>query len=174
MLRRVTLTRELTKAWMAGPPRRHRHHDPSVGEKFCVGAWDDSRGVLCGVAQAGRPVAKSSDHRRILEVTRVCTDGTRNACSFLYASCRDVARGLGYFAVLTYTLDSESGASLRALGWWGEPEATPGRPWGCPSRPRSGGGLGAKTRWVYFLQDWPPVVEPEARASSQLSLLEVA
>lgn len=47
---------------------------------------------------------------------RVCTDGTHNASSFLYGRCRRIAVAMGYTSVITYTLQSESGDSLRASG----------------------------------------------------------
>ena len=54
----------------------HRHNKPPVGHKFSVGLFDDER--LVGVAVAGRPVARMLDDGMTLEVTRTCTDGTRN------------------------------------------------------------------------------------------------
>ena len=60
----------------------HRHNRPTVGCKFAVGAAVD--GKLVGVAIAGRPVARRLDDGKTLEILRVATDGTPNACSFLY------------------------------------------------------------------------------------------
>jgi hypothetical protein len=93
----------------------HRHNLPTVGGKFAVGVVDDE-GKLVGVAIAGRPVSRPLDDGETLEVLRVCTDGTPNACSFLYARCDKIARLMGYERVITYTLASEGGASLRAVG----------------------------------------------------------
>lgn len=114
--------------------RFHRHSLPTVGGKFALGAEDDA-GTQVGVAVAGRPVARRLDDGRTLEVLRVCTDGTPNACSFLYARVARIARLMGYVQVITCTLASEGGASLRAVG------ATPTGPlgsheWGNPNRPR--------------------------------------
>ena len=113
--------------------RHHRHNAPTVGGKFALGAAVD--GQLVGVAVAGRPVSRRLDDGKTLEVLRVCTDGTPNACSFLYARCARIARLMGYERIITYTLESEGGASLRAVG------ATPTGPlgsheWGNPTRPR--------------------------------------
>jgi len=99
-----------------------------------VGAANDE-GKLVGVAVAGRPVSRRLDDGLTLEVLRVCTDGTPNACSFLYARCAKIARLMGYERVITYTLTSEGGASLRAVG------AKPTGPldsheWVNPNRPR--------------------------------------
>lgn len=93
----------------------HRHHSPPAGYKFAVGLDVDGR--LCGVAVAGRPVARNLDDGYTLEVTRVATDGTKNACSKLYGACVRASVALGYNRLVTYTLPSEGGASLRAAGW---------------------------------------------------------
>ena len=93
----------------------HRHHDAAWGHKFSLGAYKD--GKLVGVAICGRPSGRKLDDGKTLEVTRLCTDGTRNACSFLYAACARRAFREGYERILTYILRSENGASLRAAGW---------------------------------------------------------
>ena len=93
----------------------HRHHKPVVGHKFSIGCEADGR--LAGVAIVGRPVSRYLDDGKTLEVNRLCTDGTKNACSFLYAAAARAARAMGYQRIITYTLDSESGSSLRAAGW---------------------------------------------------------
>lgn len=93
--------------------QHHRHHGATIGCKFCISVVDDS-GQLHGVAVCGRPVSRYLDDGFTLEINRVCTDGTRNACSMLYgASCR-IAKAMGYRKVITYTLESETGASLKA------------------------------------------------------------
>lgn len=152
--------------------RLHRHHAPSVGWRFGIGAWHSERGLV-GVIVVGRAVARGIDQERVVEVTRCCTDGTRNACSFLYAAAARVAEWLGFDAIITYTLDAESGASLRALVWWGEESATPGKSWSVPSRPRDterkGDALGAKTRWLKLLGDFSAVPQTRA-ASSEMNL----
>jgi hypothetical protein len=93
----------------------HRHNIPPVGGKFAVACYDDDR--LCGVAMCGRPVARYSNDGFTLEIYRNCTDGTYNACSKLYGACIRVARGMGYKKAITYTLESENGASLRAANF---------------------------------------------------------
>lgn len=93
----------------------HRHHKPVVGHKFSLGAM---RGpVLVGVVIVGRPVARMRDDGLTLEVTRLCTDGNRNACSFLYGAAARAAFALGYKRIGTYILRSETGTSLKATGW---------------------------------------------------------
>ena len=111
----------------------HRHHRPPVSWKFGVGVEEDGR--LAGVAMAGRPVARGLDDGRTLEVTRLCTDGTRNACSMLYSAIRRAAKALGYTRLVTYILETESGTSLMAAGWH-RVCLTAGGSWSCPSRPR--------------------------------------
>ena len=90
----------------------HRHNIPPTGGKFAVACWLDT--VMCGVAICGRPVSRYSDDGDTLEIYRVCTDGTRNACSKLYGACVRIARDMGYKRVITYTLVTEDGASLKA------------------------------------------------------------
>ena len=93
----------------------HRHHKRPVGHKFSIAVYDDDR--LCGVAMVGRPVSRYFDDDVTLEVNRVCTDGTRNACSILYGAAWRAAKALGYRRIVTYTLESENGASLRAANY---------------------------------------------------------
>ncbi len=93
----------------------HRHNLPTNGHKWSVAVYDGER--LCGVAISGRPIARKLDDGLTIEIRRVCTDGTENACSKLYGACCRVARAMGYKRVVTYTLKSEPGASLRASGF---------------------------------------------------------
>lgn len=94
----------------------HRHHKPPRGAKFCIGVIDET-GLLRGVAMVGRPVARHMDDGLTAEVNRTCTDGCKNANSFLYAAAWRVAREMGYLRILTYTQAEESGVSLKAAGW---------------------------------------------------------
>ena len=129
-LQAVPVTLEAANAFVRD---RHRHHTSVVGHKFSVGAAAD--GALVGVAIVGRPVSRVRDDGRTLEVTRLCTDGTRNACSFLYGRAARIAFAFGYSRIGTYIRADEDGASLRAAGWRliGQ---TKGRSWDCQSRPR--------------------------------------
>lgn len=113
----------------------HRHHNPVVGHKFSIGAVDDNKNLV-GVAIVGRPVSRYLDNGKTLEVTRLCTDGTYNACSFLYSRCARIAKDMGYEKIITYILESENGASLKASGWKLEQENAGGGSWNVPSRPR--------------------------------------
>jgi hypothetical protein len=113
--------------------QHHRHHKPPVGHKFSVAANDGARVV--GVVIVGRPVARGLDDDYTLEVSRLATDGTRNACSMLYRAAWRAAKALGYRRLVTYTLPEEGGASLRAAGFRLIGQAGGGS-WSCPSRPR--------------------------------------
>jgi hypothetical protein len=96
--------------------RYHRHHRPVTnGYRFCLAVADGEKVV--GVAIVGNPVARSLSDGWTVEVRRTCTDGTRNANSMLYGAAWRAARALGYKKLVTYTLPSESGSSLRGAGW---------------------------------------------------------
>ena len=112
----------------------HRHHDHAQGDKYRIGCLYN--GKLVGVVQVGRPVSRILDDGNTCEVTRLCTDGTKDACSFLYAKAAEVARLLGYSKIITYILDSEPGTSLKAAGWQYE-ETIHGHSWNTKSRPRN-------------------------------------
>jgi len=113
--------------------RLHRRHKPVVGHLFSLGAVLDDQ--LVGVAIVGRPVARMRDDGVTAEVTRLCTDGTRNACSFLYGAAARAAFALGFTRIGTYILASEDGTTMRAAGWRKIGE-TKGGSWSRPSRER--------------------------------------
>lgn len=113
--------------------QHHRHSNPVRGHKFSIGVLE--RDQVVGVAIVGRPVARGLDDGETLEALRVCTDGTRNACSFLYSAAWRATRALGYGKLVTYTLATEGGASLRAAGWRVVGEVSK-RSWDTPTRPR--------------------------------------
>ena len=111
----LTLTPINLKTANAFVQQHHRHHKPTRGHKFSIGVSDN--GALVGVAICGRPVARRLDDGYTLEVNRLCTDGTPNACSILYAAAYRAARAMGYNKVVTYILDTENGSSLKAAGY---------------------------------------------------------
>lgn len=127
----------------------HRHNRPPLGGLFALGAELDGR--LLGVAITGRPVARGLQDGFTAEVTRTCTlpGAPKGTVSFLYAACRRVAFSLGYRKIITYTLASESGASLRGAGWEDEKHLRPRKGWTTPSRVRKPGTVDnvAKIRW---------------------------
>ncbi len=112
----------------------HRHHRARHGlNLFAVAAASD--GAVVGVAIVSRPNARHLCDGWTAEVTRLATDGSRNACSMLYGAAWRAARALGYRRLVTYTLAEEGGASLRASGWTLIGEAGGGR-WSRAERPR--------------------------------------
>jgi hypothetical protein len=106
----------------------HRHHSRVVGWKFGVGVEDEHH-TLHGVIIVGHPLSISLDDDWTLEVTRCCTDGTKNAPSLLYSTAWRITRNLGYSRLITYTLTIESGTSLRAAGWRIAAENLPPKRW---------------------------------------------
>src|SRR5690242_20092522 len=108
-LRIVPVTLEVANDFVR---RLHRHSKPVLGSKFAIGCMNGDQ--LVGVAIVGRPVAQALDDGLTAEITRNCTDGTRNACSMLYGACRKATKAMGYMETFTYTLPEEGGASLRA------------------------------------------------------------
>ena len=111
----------------------HRHHKGVQGHLFSLAA--SLNGKIVAVSTVGRPTGRRNQDGYTAELTRLASDGTRNACSFLYGRAWRAAQALGYKRMITYTLDSESGSSLRAAGWKCVGD-TPGRSWNVPSRPR--------------------------------------
>lgn len=130
--------------------QNHRHHKPVVGCKFCIGCKEGEQ--LVGVAICGRPVSRLLDNGRTLEINRLCTDGTRNACSKLYGACVRIAREMGYDKVITYILASENGASLRAANFTCEGEAG-GTIWTGARRRDNGVPRELKKRYVYRIKE---------------------
>lgn len=129
--------------------KHHRHNKPPKSALFAVGLEHD--GELVGVALCGRPVARMLQDGKTAEVTRTCTlpQCPKGGVSKLLNACRSAAAAIGYERVVTYTLQSESGASLRGAGWVQAEllEARPG--WDRPSRSREPGMVDntAKIRW---------------------------
>lgn len=113
--------------------RHHRHHIPVVGHLFSIGATKADE--IVGVVIVGRPVSRMRDDGLTAEVTRLCTDGTKDACSFLYGAAARAAFALGFTKIGTYILDTETGASLRGAGWKLIGKRGGGS-WSVPSRPR--------------------------------------
>lgn len=127
----------------------HRHHVPPQGHKFSVGVVDHD-GKLVGVGSGGRPVSRHMDDGLTLEITRVASDGTPNVCSKIYGSLRKCGVHMGYRRFITYTLEEESGVSLRGSGWI-EDGTVKGETWNKPNRKRvDKHPTSDKTRWVWY------------------------
>lgn len=130
----------LTEA-MAFVKQYHRHHRPPQGGLFAVACCEELPGKnypfsdVVAVVIVGRPVARRLDDGWTVEVTRLCSTGTYNACSLLYAAAWRAAKAMGYKRLVTYTLAEEDGASCRAAGLKVVAES-PGGSWSVASRPR--------------------------------------
>lgn len=93
----------------------HRHSLPNAKGKFAISCWIGDE--MIGVAIGGRPISRHLDNGTRFEVYRVCVkEGHKNACSFIYNRMKRIAQLMGYEKFHTYTLQTESGASLRAIG----------------------------------------------------------
>lgn len=99
---------------------------------------------MVGVVIVGRPVERKCDDRKtaaesekqyVAQITRLCTDGTPNACSKLYAAARRVCGAMGYEKCSTFIGEEEPGTSLFAAGWE-QVSKTDGRSWSVPTRQR--------------------------------------
>ena len=130
----------------------HRHNKKCAGHKFSIGAV--YKNEIVGVVIVGRPVARKLDNRFTLEINRNCVLDTapKGTCSFLYSRAIKIWQTMGGKKIITYTLETESGSSLKAVnfnkettvqtfkkntGWttrtnriWQEVQATPRIRWG--------------------------------------------
>lgn len=107
----------------------HRHHKPVVGHRFSLKCVNAETGNVVGVAVIGRPVARNTCQRSVLEVTRLVTDGTPNACSCLYNAAARAGKEMGYQSIQTFILDTEPGVTLKAAGWVYEYTSAGGDGW---------------------------------------------
>lgn len=138
----ITEAKQFVAVW-------HRHNRAPQGALFAIGLEHD--GEIVGCAIGGRPIARHLDDGWTCEILRTCT---RDVCpkggvSKLYNACRKVAGALGYRKCVTYTLKSESGASLRGASWVQSELLNPRGGWSCAARRRRKGTVEnvAKIRW---------------------------
>lgn len=128
----------------------HRHNGRTSrdGGKFAIGASTGDE--LVGVAIVGRPIARLLSNDVTAEVLRCCTNDAapKGTCSFLYARCWRVWAAMGGRKLITYTLATESGASLRGAGWQIVAQCKP-HSWDMPNRARDWQPIygQAKFRW---------------------------
>ena len=154
----------------------HRHHHPCQGHRFSIGVVDEN-GVLHGACIIGRPVARlAGEPRKVLEVTRLVTDGTYNACSMLYSAAARAGKELGFERIQTYILaEEETGTSLKASGWICEGEAGGGQ-WKHTDgkERRTDQPTGKKMRWAKVLNPQKPnlIVVPKTQDTKTLNLFE--
>jgi hypothetical protein len=126
----------------------HRHNKPVAGHKFSIGLTDDT-GQLIGVGICGRPVARMLDDSKTLEISRVCViPEHKNANSMIYGRLVKIARLFGFEKIITYSLTTESAATMKAIGAVKENTVKP-REWSCPSRQRKSQDIykSEKIRW---------------------------
>lgn len=171
-LRVVPVTHAQANAFVAA---LHRHNGRLPTSIVRAGVAD-AQGHVRGVAIAGLPKGIGLVDGYTLEVSRVCTDGAYNACSMLYAACIRAGRALGYLRFVTYTLQAEIGASLRAAGWTQE-ALLAGRSW----KERHGDAYEDrhdttdKARWVIrFPGDMTDLRWPQSPGTQHPSLFDVA
>lgn len=132
--------------------KHHRHCGAPSFHKFSVSLRVDGESEPIGVAVASTPKARHLMDGKTLEINRVCVDPRySNACSKLYAQVVRIGKAMGYTRFVSYTLPTESGASLRAVGFRFDgmtQDAAHG--WDVPSRPRSTENYpkGEKLRWI--------------------------
>lgn len=140
----------------------HRHHKEVAGHKFSICLCETDR--IVGVAICGRPVSRFMDDGTVIEINRLCTDGTKNACSMLYGACARIAKEMGYRKIITYILKSENGASLKASNFVCEGEAG-GEMWTGKRARDNGVPKELKTRWAKILN-------PDAKAAPKVEIKE--
>lgn len=147
----------------------HRHHQPTIGHRFSIGAMDDT-GELHGAAIVGRPVARlAGSPRDVLEVVRLVTDGTENCCSILYAAAARAGFAMGFRRIQTYVLSSELGTSLKAAGWTDEGDAGGGQWKHTDGKPRrTDQPTELKRRWAKTLSDRPDLCDAPRRLGDQV------
>lgn len=164
----VSRAREVVDVW-------HRHHGSSTSALYAA-AVATADGTVRGVALIGRPVARLLDDGWTLEVTRVATDGTPNACSALYGVARRLAATLGYARLITYTREDEPGTSPKAAGLTDDGPIR-ARSWDMPSRPRTDKTEIVRRRWWSLVVgdtlplSWPakPQVQNETLFGSEVA-----
>lgn len=126
--------------------KHHRSHKRVKFHLFSIGATKN--GELVGACIVFRPAALKLDDGFTAEVSRLATDGTQNACSFLLSRARKAAFAMGFQKIQTYTRPEEGGASLRASGWEFAGERG-GVSWDMPGRPRQDKHpVGTKYFWI--------------------------
>jgi hypothetical protein len=146
--------------------KAHRHHKPVAGHRFSIGCEQD--GKLVGCVIIGRPVARQSDQKHIAEVTRLVTDGTPNACSFLYAQAARAAKELGFASIQTFILPSEPGTSLKASGWMRSGLTKVGS-WHTRENRRLDQPEGQKIKWIKILREVSPALQCQAVRGDDLT-----
>lgn len=155
LVRPVTVT--AAKAWVR---QVHRHLPEIQGGLFASSVWNEDGPAAMGIAINPPRVWLGTGRIVIGRVAAMpdlepVGDHAAPACTMIYASLCRAAKALGWREAWTYTLPSESGASLRAAGfiYMGE---TRGEEWDRPSRRRKAAVSPAKKgRWMRVLAPNP-------------------
>jgi len=138
--------------------RMHRHNVAPQGHKFSIELT--SLGFRVGVLIASEPKARHLNDGYTLELNRCCADERyHNVCSALNGKAVRMGKEMGYRRFISYTLTTESGASLMGSGFRkdgivkGKKEG-----WSSKSRPRKMPErypTGDKQRWVLHVKkEW--------------------
>lgn len=143
----------------------HDHNGTLPMDRFRAAIWNGP--TLLGVVMVGNPTTPSLMNQGLVEVRRLCLDRAVanelrwKACSALYDWSAAEAERRGWRRIITYTLASETGMSLRYTRprWKREGEASrPGHSWVARGRGRVVGPTEAKVRWSRVLA--PAVPRP--------------
>lgn len=131
----------------------HRHNGPTAGHKFSIGL--EENGQLVGVGIAGRPICRQLDNGRTLELRRICVkENTQNGCSMLIGRLKRIGQLMGYERIITYTLQRESGSSLRAVSAHCVAVAKPSK-WDRKGKPRKHKAVYDEPKFRWELQGLP-------------------
>lgn len=100
--------------------KNHRHHRPTARNtgRWALAAYDLNNKMV-GAVIAGNPVSATYMDGVTIELTRLCVheSAPKGTCSFLISRCCSIWKMMGGEKIITYTLASETGASLRGAGW---------------------------------------------------------
>ena len=134
---------------------RHSRRTARDGGKFAIGL--STSDGLVGVAIVGNPLSASMMDGFTAEVLRVCVhpEAPRNSCSMLYGRVWRIWQQMGGRRMITYTLATESGASLRGAGWKIMGEVAPHKRWQNKGRDWQPIYGQAKFRWGRQLPEIP-------------------
>ena len=160
----VPLTRDEANEFIVA---KHRHHGRVTSHRFIVGAEQAGELVGCAVVECANAPRWAGS--ALGEVTRLCSDGSRNVCSFLYGKCSRLALEWGFHRLFTYILLKDPGTSLKGCGWLLE-TVTKGGSRDRKARPRTDkSDTGPKQRWAPTWCAWPDEDAAEQLAAARAS-----
>ncbi|MDX3106905.1 XF1762 family protein [Nonomuraea angiospora] len=139
----------------------HRDLLPPRGAKFAIGVSTEN-GTLVGVVTAGRPAAHIFNDGLTIEITRLATDGTPNACSALLGAAWRAAKAMGYRRLITYARADEPGTSFRAAGFRRVVDQAARLSSNIPGRPRTSHNANDVVRVMWEITAGSPTAREEA------------